>query len=313
MSVTIYVGNRSPSLTYTVKSDGTAVDLVALGVSSSAFSMREIDSATKKVDAEASSFLTDGTDGKLVYAWAADDVDTAGSYMGWFTLSLSSGKTQDTPEFEVEVSAHGPGAGDLCTLADVRNYIDKPTGDRHQDDLLHDLIRAASVAIPRYCGRQFALDTSSSTRTFDLGRVWDRPRVRIDDLSAVPSAVAIIDANGDAVGSLTVSGASQDIEFYPLNRDTALEPITHIGLRPRATTRLYPDRFLTVTGIWGWPSIPDDVRLAAIQQVREWWRRDNVVASDTFAEELVLSPASTRSLGQGVKRMLTSYRRATLR
>ena len=51
------------------------------------FSMYDTTTSDAKVTDGACSFTTDGTDGKAYYPWASGDLDTSGSYWGYFKLS----------------------------------------------------------------------------------------------------------------------------------------------------------------------------------------------------------------------------------
>ena len=72
-------------------SDGTAVDLSGGTVK---FLMLDQDN-TLKVDA-AGSFVTDGSDGQVQYAWSGTDTDTAGGYRAEFEITIS-GKIVTAP------------------------------------------------------------------------------------------------------------------------------------------------------------------------------------------------------------------------
>lgn len=103
MTVTLYKGNRLPLLTDTITSSGTAVNLTGSTVT---FYMRPDNSATLKVNGSTATIVSAAA-GTISYAWAAADVDTVGDWKSWWTVS-SSGKSQDTPEFDVSIIEHAP-------------------------------------------------------------------------------------------------------------------------------------------------------------------------------------------------------------
>jgi len=103
MTLTIWKDNRLPVLSDTITSGGTAVDLTGSTVT---LSMRNSLSAALKITGASATVVTPAA-GIVQYAWAAGDVDTVGTYKGWWTVT-TSGLTQDTPEFDLEVVEHAP-------------------------------------------------------------------------------------------------------------------------------------------------------------------------------------------------------------
>lgn len=103
MSLEMWKGNRLPVLTDSITSNNAVVNLTGSTVT---FSMRNATSAALKVSA-ASVSIDSAVTGAISYAWAATDTDTVGSYLAWWTVS-SSGKSQDTPEFGLDVVEHAP-------------------------------------------------------------------------------------------------------------------------------------------------------------------------------------------------------------
>lgn len=198
----------------------------------------------------------------------------------------------------------------LVDLDEVRAYIGKPDGDTEQDAQLQQLIDDTGVAFYKETGRKFEAEGSEVERTFDL-LAWDVANriIAIDDLSAAPSAVKTIDSAGADVTTYTVA---TDLVLYPLNRET-WEPITAIKVRP-AAAGLSTSYQVAVTGTWGFPAVPGDVRAAALKQIKTWWRRDivNTGSGDLYAPE----PQDLErpwGLANEVIRMLKVYRRPGVR
>jgi hypothetical protein len=87
-------GDTARSLSCVLEDNtGAAQDLTGATVT---FSMREKETQAVKVDALAATVVTAGT-GLVRYDWAADDVDTPGTYEGEFRVTLSSGKQISFP------------------------------------------------------------------------------------------------------------------------------------------------------------------------------------------------------------------------
>lgn len=116
--VHVIVGRVRPSLEDTItqstgdNAKGPAVDLEGAIVK---FSMRPLTSRTPVIsEATARGFSqTQSTGANVAYDWQTTDVATEGEFMGWWTFTLpgSEQHPQDTPEFPILISDHGPGQG----------------------------------------------------------------------------------------------------------------------------------------------------------------------------------------------------------
>ena len=71
------------------------------------FSLRNADNNILKVDHAPVDIITPAQ-AKVKYEWQSADVDTAGEYYGWFTVTDNS-VSYDTPEFLVIIAEHRPG------------------------------------------------------------------------------------------------------------------------------------------------------------------------------------------------------------
>jgi hypothetical protein len=202
---------------------------------------------------------------------------TAPAIAGVYVLAWDDGSGTWAAE-ELVVTATGspapaPSGGDLCTLSDVQAIVDIPEA---HEDLVQRLIAAASAAITRVAGRTFAVASNPQTRTFKVGDFARSRVVPIDDLGDTPTEVLILDEDGNELAEVDLSA----VMTRPLNRDPD-EPITglRIGAAAGSLARHY---LLQVTGDFGFPAVPEDVRQAAITQVREWYVRDPSRFGDAF-------------------------------
>lgn len=190
-----------------------------------------------------------------------------------------------------------PAANALCTLAQVREYLQRPATSTEQDDAITDLIDRASKMILNFTGREFAPATTSDTRTFVYegnGQLDLAPY----DLRSVTSLS--IDVETTSPTALT---AGTDFFFRPKpNPDGTYTWLT--GLPARSA-----DSEVSITGAWGFSSVPADVEDSCIKTVALWLRRDVSAFTTTFniAEDRAERP---ESLPSAVRAALWHYRRA---
>jgi hypothetical protein len=191
--------------------------------------------------------------------------------------------------------------GDLTTLANVREFLRLTDATQNDmDALLSSFITQASDAIKDYCGREFkALSTASQARVFEYrgnGMLYFAPY----DLQTCTSIV--IDTHTTNPTTLT---ANEDYYLKPRNKDAGVwEGIELVGFEPASRSSLNvrrPWREVTVTGVWGFPTVPDAVRLACNQLVAWLYRQHSTVPGNDLAAQgdrygAVLMPTSVLAL-----------------
>lgn len=192
-------------------------------------------------------------------------------------------------------------AGDLCSVAEVKAAHGLLPDNADWDDVLADYVTRASGLIRKESGRKFDKDETATARLFDLGGGADTREVWIGDLSATPTAASIIDENGITVTTLTVA---TDLVLLPLSRDTD-EPIRGVRVRPGVGC-LRADHLLSVTGAWGFPSVPVDVVEATVDTVREWLRSTAALTRSTDVDEPGFG--MSRGLTLKARRIIANYR-----
>ena len=296
MALRITKGSRSPSLTGTLTVDGVAFDLTGSTVK---LKMRAVGSATLKVDAAAT--VVSAPAGTVRYDWVSADLDTAGDYLAWWEVTVPGGKVQDHPEFLVDVQEHAQAGTYLCEVAEVREVLQKPTGDREQDTILESMIAAASTAIQSYCSREFT-DQGTLTRRFHVSnrRValmpYDLRAATTVTLNPEESSPVVLVAGTDyALGPQMLGGTYQQVI---LAASHSLDS-TH--------QREFGHALLDIAGSWGMAAVPRDVREAAKITVALWARREVQSFSNTFVvdEGRLERP---EALPSAVRGMLNRYR-----
>lgn len=172
---------------------------------------------------------------------------------------------------------------DLCTLADVTAYAPGYDSDATTDALLTSLITAESVEILERTGRELlAIAPPVDPRSFDVdATLLAEQTLWIGDAAAVTAVV--IKRNGATVATI----ASSDYVLLPRVKH-AWKPYTRIWFPPTATN---PALFLAgdvvqVTGTWGYPSIPAEIKQACAKLVIFDYMNDAASAGTAFAESL---------------------------
>lgn len=164
-----------------------------------------------------------------------------------------------------EVTVADPAPAIYASLADLKVATGEIV-DTTRDSLLTMALSAASRGVDKYCGRRFYADKTATARQFrtDGAKVCapDGELLFIDDLSSTTGLVVEV---GDGTTFSTVTD-------YLTEAPNALVqnwPIT--GLRRKlaywTTTRV------RVTGLWGWPQIPDEVSQATLLQASRLFNR----------------------------------------
>jgi hypothetical protein len=168
-------GNRNPSIADTIQVDTTPFDLSASTVT---FSMRLRSSSTLKV-AAASAVVVLGPAGTVRYDWTSGDVDTAGDYVAWWTVT-TSGKTQDTPEFTITMLDHVPGTSRYLSLEEFKKTRNL-NGLSFADQDATIALEAASRGLEDAYGALWTLSAPATTRYYT--RLNDREALLGDVIS----------------------------------------------------------------------------------------------------------------------------------
>lgn len=296
-------GSRSPSLTDTLKIDNTAFDLTGSTVK---LQMRSETSATLKVDTAA--VIVSAAAGTVRYDWAAGDVDTAGDYIAWWMVTLPSAKTQPSDQFSISIVDYvnvALSTRALVGLAETKAWLEEKDIDTGNDLELVALINAASEAVAAAAQREFKPNgTNPSTRYFDIdcfSTTFSTRTVAIGDLTSASAVTLTSEA-----GSLYASPSASEYVLLPRTRKP-WEPATHLRLfkTSSAIGALLDGNLLTVTGTWGFPSVPEDIKHATMDTVAYWRDRD----VEHYRQDLAFSGGAEGSptiiVGGGQRRIIS--------
>lgn len=157
----------------------------------------------------------------------------------------------------------------LTTLEAVKEELPTPGAGVALDDKLRRRVNAASREVMRYSGREFkSLVTNPATRVFDM--VGDRVYLTPYDLQPAGAGLALSTLTG-AGGTLVTTALTTSDYLFP---DGAVVNTLTLTNSPLLPTRV------SVTGTWGWPSVPEDVEQIVIEMVVDSIRRDQFLRTN---------------------------------
>lgn len=128
-----------------------------------------------------------------------------------------------------------------------------------------DADRAAAAAqswVDGYCRRTFTLAGSPSSRLFEVRNPY---LLEVTDIA--DSDITIGDGSGYA--------SEWDADDFMLTPATPSEGWPYTGIRAISTRAFRSDApgLVQITATWGWPTVPDDVKHAALIQAARLYKR----------------------------------------
>lgn len=186
-----------------------------------------------------------------------------------------------------------------CSLAEVKAVL--RLTDNTDDTLLEKSVEGASRRVDGYCGRFFY----QTTKTIQLFPV-NEYSLNIPDLATSSGLIVKTDTSGDGTFATTFSAS----DFYLEPTDVALQgrPFNRITIKGSKTFPfLYqpPRPSVEVTGTFGFPSIPNDVREATILlSIRGFGRYNAALGVVGFGDMAI----QVRAVDPDVRDLLSPYR-----
>jgi hypothetical protein len=153
------------------------------------------------------------------------------------------------------------------TAQEAGAYVGRQYADG--SGILDDIVTAVSRTIDQHCGRHFYRDGTTGVpvaRVFEVEDVNELELGPFNDLVSITSLKT--DDDGDGVYETTLSASTY--QLCPVNaasRGAYSQPYTEIDLL-NGTTFPYAvpsgrEYLIQVTGVWGWPAVPVEVKQAA--------------------------------------------------
>lgn len=207
-------------------------------------------------------------------------------------------------------------AQDLCSLSEVRAYLELPTADTGRDTLISNSITPVSDAIMRYTQREFAPATTSATRTFRL----DVGNLKLDLAPYDLRSVTAVTLHPESSAPITMTATTQ-YQLHPITSTSSVYTSIKIAgnipnLWQSDSGRFFGYAQISIAGAWGFASIPSDVKQAAIIAVASQVRRDIVALDmgDVLSNPRELGPErpTNYSLPAASLRLLSTYKRTSM-
>lgn len=175
-----------------------------------------------------------------------------------------------------------------ATVTELRERIGTAGGSfTAAENALHeDALDSASRVVDRYCRRFFGQSDSGTARVF-TARYFDC--LTLPDLVSV-SAVKT-DTTGD--GSYDTTWSASDYHLEPKDGASLTgeaRPYTKIRVSTLTGTawNTFPltQYGVQITGVWGWPAVPDAVRMATILTAMQWLQQEQTPSAVHASAEL---------------------------
>lgn len=152
------------------------------------------------------------------------------------------------------------------TRDQLKGVLDIELANTSEDVLIDRAIKGASRSIERRSGWPSFWNTGTAVaRTIDV----TRRIVRVRTGAWAFDKILLRDGVASAVG-LAVAGFSSPV-LMPEDAISAGMPADAIRLPYGASYGSYGT--LTITAVWGWPSVPDDIVLATQMQAHRYYNR----------------------------------------
>lgn len=198
---------------------------------------------------------------------------------------------------------------DLCALDDVRTELEMGVTETGRNAKITALLPVATRVITRWCRREFINAFPAADATPRKFAYYGGSRLSLFPYDLQSASVVQMDTDTSAV-TLAVT---TDYYLEPL---PALDGVyTHLlftSLEPASVGGRDTRREVSITGVWGFATIPEDVKRAAVLSICGWLDKPvNEYGNNADGEARQATPAvgAGYQLSLGVKSILSDYRR----
>jgi hypothetical protein len=245
--------------------DGAPLDLTGATVS---LTMRALTSNTP-VTLTGTPSVTDPTNGVVQFAWSTADTSTAGLFQCEWHITLSGGGTYTYPNdgylmVNVEEDLVTPGGATIVALGDVKDYLNIASSRREHDASLMRMIRGCDALVEQRVGPVLQ---RQHIELYDGGQysiiLRHRPVVSVQACvewrGPIPYTLAQVQ---DPAHGTIYSVEVENGVIGRIVRRSAGGGVLAFPMVPQAIAVAYTSGRMTV---------PDNVRLATLEMIRENW------------------------------------------
>jgi hypothetical protein len=251
-------GDTASTLLVTLRdANNNPVDITGASVH---IDVTPIHGGAKIVDAAAT--IVNAPLGQVSYTFTAPQTATPGDYLATFTVTFAGGQIEAFPNagyYLVTINPDAPTtAQEYISVEELKKELNL-TGTTYTDQSIRRAIAAASESINNLCRRKFTLGSPGESRTYGPSPSADW--IQIDDVVSVSSVV---------MGTTTLT-LSTDYYLDPV-RIARPGPPYDVLRSPNTITNFGFGTFgqahswgrVTVTGQYGWPSVPPSITEATV-------------------------------------------------
>lgn len=240
-------------------------------------------------------------------------VDTAGTSSSWYRVRV--GDSLGTLYSEYSNGLQASALLSYATVDDLRETMNFGATDHTKDNLLADLLAAASNYITEVTGRSFYRSpqvSGTETRTFNLvnagRRFLTHALGKPLDIASL-STLEIADSTGGTY--TTVAAGSTGYYLSPTNPGTGW-PYEDVLLSDIGDFTSFPTAYgaVRITGVFGWSSVPPLIRQATIDLAREWYRQ-GPGGGGPIGTSILGAPIFQRGNPPSVEQAIAVYRRVS--
>ena len=191
-----------------------------------------------------------------------------------------------------------------CTLNEVK--ASARVSDNIDDSLFERSIEGASRRIDGYCGRFFYQSALTTINQYAV----DDYNLAVTDIATTAGLILQTDDNMDGTWNDTWV-LNTDFQMEPLDASLQSRPyrrLVAIGGKTFPIPSLPETPAVRLTAVWGWPSIPHDVREACVIMALRIFQRANAALGVAGYGDM--GPIVVRSVDPDVREMLNPYQLA---
>jgi hypothetical protein len=207
----------------------------------------------------------------------------------WFFRAEGTGGAEAAEEYQYTVDpsefTSNAGLSDraLVGLAETKDWLQKQNIDTGEDLDLVRVINDISQRMHDEAEREFKpITAGSSSRMFYVEDYCNT--VSVGDMSVLSTSSPMTIFASDQTTSIKTF-ASTDLITLPQIRQ-AWQPIRKIKIKPTSYLYLVPGQWVQVTGTWGFPQVPGNLRQAVLDAVAYTIDRD----VEHYREDITAAP-----------------------